>query len=532
MSTTLAATTDVLVVGGGTVGLSAAVFLAHHGLRVHLVEREDGPQIHPRATGVGPRTVELLREVGLEQELYAAAVDMSASGLGKISAVTLAAAGLPALPPQPARADPARRLDWTPTAMPGTCPQNRLDAILLPAARARGAVVEYGAALVSFEQHPDRVTALLSDGRTLEAAFLVAADGARSPVRSALGIGVSGPGDLGEQLANTLFRADLSALTGPHGFVACDITHPQVPSMLLTIDGSREWVLHTGPGVRPSADLIRTALGVPELDVEILSTLRWRVRALVADRFADRRVFLVGDAAHCVPPLGAFGMNTGIADAHNLAWKLALVLRGRADPALLDSYQAERRPVAQLAMEQAVLRLADPALHWGRGPAAALARARAGVVNAPVVQAGYRYDSVAVIDPSPELPSTEDLELDLDGAPGSRLPHLWVSEGVSTLDLVRSRYTLLTGADSADNVDSADSEGGAGGTDGAGAWLEAAARLGVAAHAVPLPQIPEGGALLVRPDGIVAWRAGRGAHDQLPSVLRRLLLVVVKESGS
>ncbi|MFF5209922.1 FAD-dependent oxidoreductase [Streptosporangium sp. NPDC000396] len=494
--------TEVLIVGGGTVGLSAAVFLAHHGVQVHVVEREDGPQIHPRATGMGMRTMEMMREVGLDRAVNAVAVDMSAGNLGKISAETLAAAGLPSLPPGPARAQTNAAMPYTPGVIRGLCPQNRLDTVLLPAARERGAIVEYGAELVSLEQDGEGVTAHLSDGRTIRADYLVAADGVRSRVRSALGITTSGPGNLGEPLTNTLFHADLSELTGGRAFVNCNITHPDAPGLLMTIDNEKEWTFHTGGDVEPTPELIRTALGAPDLEIEILSTLRWRVRALVADRFADGRVFLVGDAAHVVPPLGAFGMNTGVADAHNLAWKLALVLRGEAGPALLDTYDAERRPVAQLTMEQAVLRLADPSLHWD--PAQVEARAKAGAVNAPIVHLGYRYSSAAVIGPRPELPSTEDVALDLDGSPGSRVPHAWTAEGVSTLDLVRSRFTVLT-------------------TPEGDVWLDAAARLGLAAHTVALPEIPRGGALLVRPDGFIAWRAEDGTSGQLEANLARLL---------
>ncbi|GIG56876.1 FAD-dependent oxidoreductase [Longispora fulva] len=491
----------VLVVGGGTVGLSAAVFLSHHGVDVHLVECASGPQVHPRATGVGFRTMELFREVGLDGAVDAVAVDMAGSNLGKVTARTLAEADLPGRPPGPTRARLTADMTYTPVTLRGTCPQSRLDAVLLPAARDRGARVEYGVGLASFEQDADGVTAVLSDGRTVRADYLVAADGARSGVRAALGIGASGPGELGEPMTNTLFRADLTALLGGHSFATCTLTHPDATGMLVTVDGATEWCLHTAGDSAPRADLIRIALGVDDLELEIVSALPWRMRGLVADRFTAGRVFLVGDAAHAVPPLGAFGMNTGVADAHNLAWKLALVLRGEAAPALLDSYDAERRPVALVTLEQAVLRLADPALHWDRGPGGAAGRARVGALNAPVVHAGYRYASGAVIDPRPALPSTEDVALDLDGAPGSRVPHAWIADGVSTLDLVGSRFTVLTADD---------------------AWLDAADRAGVAAHAVDLPQIPARGALLVRPDGFVGWRAG-DTPDRLAPALAALL---------
>ncbi|MEU8437220.1 FAD-dependent monooxygenase [Streptomyces sp. NPDC029216] len=537
----------VLIAGGGTVGLSTALFLAHHGVQALVAERQDGPSLHPRATGVGQRTVEFLREVGIEEAVNAVAVDMSGGSLGKISVHTLAGADLPALAEtmqaqQPQGGRPARGTGTG--ALRGTCPQDRLDSVLLAAARERGATVSYRSRLMSFEQDADGVTAILETAagpHTVRADYLVAADGVRSGVRTALDVGTSGPGDLGNPMVNILFRADLGTYTQGQSFVTCTITTPAAPGMLVTVDADKSWVFHAAydPNAGQTAadftpercrELIRAAIGDPALDVQVLSVLPWRVRGLVADRFQNGRVFLAGDAAHAVPPLGAFGMNTGIADAHNLAWKLAAVLRGQAGPALLDSYQAERRPVAVLTLEQAMLRLTDPRLHWDTSPRMAPARAAAGVLNAPVVQVGYRYDSHAVIDPRPELPSHEDADLNLDGTPGSRVPHVVVErQGFrqSTLDLVASRFTLLTGA-AGDN------------------WIQAAreasARLGVEVAAYRIgPEAdvtdPEGrwpraagltedGALLVRPDQFVAWRAPvMGAHpaNDLTRALTRLL---------
>ncbi|MFI8768150.1 FAD-dependent monooxygenase [Streptomyces sp. NPDC053792] len=550
---------QVLVAGAGTVGLAAALFLARHGVEVMAVERQAGPSQHPRAIGVGPRTVELLREMGLAEAVDGVAVDMAGGNLGMIKAESLATAEALAGPgPSAARstpstvpgvrppADPLREL--SPGRLRGTCPQNRLDAVLLPAARREGATVLYGTELVSFSQDGEGVTAILNgpDGRrSVRADYLVAADGVKSPVRAALGIPTTGPGPLGEPKVNILFRADLRSLTRGRSFLACEITRPDFHGMLMTIDGEREWVLHVGydPDAGESArdftpercrQLVHSALGSQAPEVEIVSTLPWRIRALVASRFSDGRVFLAGDAAHAIPPLGAFGMNTGIADAHNLAWKLALVLRGPAAPNLLDTYDAERRPVGALAVEQGRLRLADPRLHWDGSPALAAERARAGVVNSPIVHLGYRYESTAVIDPVADLPSHEEIALNLDGAPGSRVPHLWVTRHgarMSTLDLVRSRFTVLAGprgsawiqaaAEAADRLGmdlgaelvTADPDAGR------DAVVDAEGRWPAASGTTP------GGALLVRPDGFVAWRASDPTHParDLEQALIRLL---------
>jgi putative polyketide hydroxylase len=510
----------VLIAGGGTVGLSTALFLAHHGVDTLVVERQAGPSPHPRATGVGPRTVEFFREVGIEAAVDAAAVDVAGGG-GKVSAETLAGADLSAATaPRPA-ANQFHAV--SPCRLRGMCPQHRLDAVLLAQARRRGADVRYSTRLTEFTQDDAGITATLEtpEGpRTVRADYLIGADGGRSTVRAALGIGTTGPGEMGTKKANILFRADLTPFTGGVQFVNCNITTPAARGMLVTVDGAREWCFHTEDLTTDPAALIRAAVGAPDLAVEVVSALTWQITVRLADRFAAGRAFLVGDAAHTTAAIGAFGLNTGVADAHNLAWKLAAVLAGQAGPGLLDTYDAERRPVAAMTLDQALKRVRDARLHWGSGPEIDAMREAAGVMAAPIVHVGYRYDSAAVVAPSPELPSTTDVVL--DGTPGSRIPHLPLADGRSTLDLVGSRFAVLAAGDG---------------------WAEAAAQAGkqlgveVAVHVVDHPGWPAAagiggdGALLVRPDGFVARRCPTPPADPADALSQALAQVLAVAAG-
>lgn len=477
----------VVIVGGGTVGLCTAVFLARQGVSVQVLERHARASEHPRAFGVNNRSAEILRGAGIEIETDNRVRGlMTGSSLADLKTVTAKF--------EPPEIGPAKL---------GSCPQDRVDRAALEQLRKLGGQVDFGSEVVALAD--GGVT--LADGRVVTGDYVIAADGVHSRMRELLGIGMTGPGRIDRShMLNVLFRAELP--TPP--FSMTFLRNERASGILLKVDDAGRWVFHIPNGdpdtpVERLQQQIRDATGVTDAQPEIISKLPWSSTALVADRFRQGDVFLVGDAAHVVPQVGGFGLNMGIADGHNLAWKLAA-----GGDALLDTYETERRQVALFTMRQVVIRTENRDLHWDNEPGRAADRAAVGMAGIMIPYIGYRYDSPAVIDPEP-LPDMENLAL--DGAPGSRLPHRWLPDGRSTLDLVDG-FTLITGNE-ADH------------------WLAAAHELGITAHAVEgwaeAANIKENGAVLVRPDGFVGWRTPTTPHggptstEQLREVLDRLL---------
>jgi putative polyketide hydroxylase len=484
---------SLLVVGGGLVGLSAAVFLASHGVRTVLVERRASSSAHPRALGYTARTCELFHTVGMDTAFPQVPRGFQPR---RVRAESLAGQWFEEQYWTPA-ADEAPEAEYSPFVGSATA-QDRLEPLLRDKAVDLGAEVWLGTELTSFRQHFAGIEAVVrgSDGSdsTVSASYLLAADGHRSPVREALGIGRDGIGHL-QTMRSVLFCSPLQEYL-QRGIVQFLISQPGLSGFLTNYGGDDRWALMFHDDVERDEDHLRAAIhmavGRDDVDVDIL--------ALIADAFASGRVFLAGDAAHTLPPSrGGYGANTGIADAHNLAWKLTAVLSGASTPELLDTYDQERRPVAWKRLKQI----------FARPDYAAYARdgfADAEIVDDAAMEFGQLYRSAAVLDADASLPTALRPDQWV-GQPGTRAPHLWLKAGgeqISTLELFGRGWVLLA---TDERWRSAAAEASASvnvpvSFIGVGSDVEADPEKICAAYG-----FNHDGASLIRPDGYIAWRS-------------------------
>ena len=467
----------VLVVGAGPAGLMAASTVAGYGLSTLLVEQRVDSSDLPRAASVSTRSMELLRALGLEHEIRAGGVDVEwRRWVGR----SLRDPGVVRETSYPTR---EQSLVVSPTR-PASVPQDHVEPVLLRYLRSLpSARVEFGWELVDLADDAGGVRATVRENatgrsRTVLARFVVGADGVRSRTRQLLGIRRRGP-DHRSSAIGTLFRAPLWELLGARRYQLYAITHPDAEGILIPAGRGDRWTYgmqfesarapieeYTAERI---TDRLRVATGVGDLNPRIEQIGAFSFLAELAEEFRAGNTFLVGDAAHRVTPRGGTGMNTAIQGAFDLGWKLAWVLRDWAEPALLDSYESEFRPVA----EHNVLRSADPA--------------------------------------GGEWSIDDELRVDL----GARIPHLWLpapSGRVSTLDLLGPGLTLFTGP-------------------AGGAWASAATRLRVPVplRAHPLDAVTArglgigpSGAVLTRPDGAPAgwWACDRDAGAALQHAVR------------
>ncbi|EFL37784.1 tetracenomycin polyketide synthesis hydroxylase TcmG [Streptomyces griseoflavus Tu4000] len=521
--------TPVLIVGGSLVGLSTSLFLGRLGVPHTLVERHAGTSIHPRGRGNNVRTMELFRTAGVDGRI-ARAASVLADNHGILQTPSLVGDAGEWLFRE---IDPGGGLARFSPAGWCLCSQNDLEPVLLECARELGGDLRFHTEMMSFEQDPEGVTARVKsretgEHTTVRADYLVAADGPRSPVRERLGIGQNGPGDLFHNVSVTFTSRDLADVVGDRRFIVCYLTSPDADGALLPVDNRENWVFHApwhpehGETLEEFTDErcaahIRRAVGVPDLDVKITGRAAWHAAERVAERYADGRVFLAGDSAHEMSPTGAFGSNTGIQDAHNLAWKLAAVLGGWAGPGLLESYDAERRPVAEATSARASSRSVEHS-HPGYTPAPEAGGPggrKGGILN---VALAYRYPRGAVLGADPATPVVPE-GVALNGEPGSRAPHLWLTragERISTLDLYERSLVLLSSDTGVWHAAATEAVAGLPvpldshriGTGPGADLVPAPGADWAAAHGVT----PDG-AVLVRPDGFVAWRHEGPAAD-------------------
>jgi putative polyketide hydroxylase len=350
----------VLVAGAGPAGLATALELARHDVGCLLVERRSELSSHPRATVLSLRSMESVRAWGLEAAVRARSADVDwrmllAETLADAAAGTAMTVGYPS---------PEQSAMLSPTA-PACIAQDEVEPLLLERLRAAPhARIALGTELTGVLVGPDGVRARLRDlatgaSRTVHARFLVAADGARSAVRGALGIPLCGPERVMEGFT-TVVRAPLWDVVGEHRHVIYSLSHPAAPAAFVPTGPSDRWLFGLGgtevPGEREIARLLRLTAGVPGLPLRIERSQAWSSAAQIAVRWRSGPVFLAGDAAHRVTPRGGTGLNLALHDGADLGRRLGWVLRGWDGPALLDGYEAERRPVA----EHTVARSADP----------------------------------------------------------------------------------------------------------------------------------------------------------------------------
>lgn len=515
----MASRVPVLIVGAGAAGLAASALLGRYGVRSTLIEKRREVFIYPKARNLSFRSLEILRGLGLSEQVHAVADGVS----GMVVKPTLNSADQ--APAMDIDAIFAPFVGLSPEPPAQYCPQSKLEPMLLADIRRRGSEVRYGTELVSLEQDDTGVTVVVRErdsrgAETIRADYLVAADGVHSPIREALGVTTSGYGALPIFVVFVYFKAPwrqfVPELRDGDGV---QVKNPDLDGIFLVAQGDLGMFITTyRPGEGETAEqftpercveLLTKAFG-ERIDTEIIEVAAWQPYERVADQFVCGRVLLVGDAAHTMPPFKAGGANTAIQSADNLAWKLAAVINGRADPALLNTYHAERHPVGRFNAHQSLT-----------GPTLALIRLDDDRPQLPAEEeapmfallAGYQYRSAAVVsgEPPPADPDAVSLVDELRGQPGTRVPHVWLRDGVSTLDLLGPGFTVLTGDER---------------------WCAAAASASVDAHRIDdrewasITGLAPEGALLVRPDVFVGWRAEALPADP-EGELRRALSTIL-----
>ena len=538
----------VVIIGGGPVGLSMALALARQNVRSLVIERQPGPSEHPRARGVSMRTMELFRQWGNVADLLQ--YEFPKEAIRFIWAQSL-------------QGDEVTRVEIKDQHLYSHGPlgasfvtQDCVEKYLHETLQHyQEATIQFSKEMLSFEENEGGVTVRLLDKSTnqeelVHAQYLIAADGAHSRIRKQLEINMDGPDNLG-QFCNVYCEFDIAKWTRDRPSIGYFFIDPKLSnSSLFTAYGKNRWIV----GMRFTAENtqedftdeyclreIKRVLELPSLSIKIINKGFWTMAAQIATRYRQGRVFLVGDAAHRLPPTGGLGMNTGIQDAHNLAWKLAFVLKHGISDQLLDTYYDERAPIAKRniawSMDNAK-RFIDigAAIHSGDTETLKIKlQEQQNHLNYEGLDLGFIYHSTAVISENDQVLSVGPSEYVPTTLPGSRAPHVELVQNgqtISTLDFFEEKLVLLIGCEGeawraavnqlphklstlftvykiANNGDLVDKTN---------TWNDAYG-------------ITKSGAVMVRPDGHVAWRSKSGM-DNPKAKLEQCLNTILQISKS
>ncbi|MFK0287829.1 FAD-dependent oxidoreductase [Streptomyces sp. NPDC090499] len=560
--------TDVLIVGSGPAGASAALFLSALGIDNIVITKYRWTANTPRAHITNQRAMEIFRDMGIEDQVLADATAHDLVG-DTVFCTSIAGEEIGRIHTWGTRPDREADYRLASPCLTVDIPQTYLEPILVKNATVRGTQTRFSTEYVSHTQDEAGVTVQVRDRLTgheydIRAKYLIGADGARSRVAEDIGLPYEGAMDIAGSM-NITFKADIESYVGHRPSVLYWVIQPGAnvggigAGLVRMVRPWNEWLIVWGydidsePPVVDEAEairIVRQLLGTPELEVEITGTSLWGNNEMYATHLQKGRVFCAGDAIHRHPPSNGLGSNTSIQDSYNLAWKLAAVLRGQAAPSLLETYSAERAPVARRIVTRAnrssrefadifealgVLGAKDEAEMQARieerkanTPEGAAKRAALVAAmetknyefNAHGVELGQFYESTAVVsDGTRPAPSRdEDLYYSMSTSPGAHLPHAWVGDNVTKLALMDlapyTRWTLITGV---------------AGEDWAGAADKVAQDLGIPLDTVvigpgrevtdlyydwaKLREVEESGAILVRPDKHVGWRSMSLADD-------------------
>jgi 2-polyprenyl-6-methoxyphenol hydroxylase-like FAD-dependent oxidoreductase len=510
---------EVLIAGGGPIGLALALDLAWRGTPPVLVDQGDGTVDHPRAGGISIRTMEHCRRWGIAHAVrhcgFNLHLPLNQRFCVSVMGFELAVARYPSIADMPASETSPELLQ--------RCRQMWFDPILAKAARSHGADLRYHQTLESFEQADDGVICRIADAQTgarseIFAHYMVACDGAASGIRETLKIPMQGE-VLGRSVS-ILFSANIRELLGGDPAERFILMRTDGPFGTITsMDGYDLWrLIVREPGefrveTFDAASYIRGAIRSPNAEIEVLSVRPWKRQQVLARTYRSGNVLLAGDSAHVMVPTGGFGANTGIGDSVDLGWKLNAIQSGWAPQKLLDTYETERRPIALRNMAAALRNYKA----WTPGSALSLieedspqgAHARATIGEELVegtraewestgVALGYSYlDSPICVPDGTPVPPDDPADYIPTARPGSRAPHAWVADGWSTLDLFGRGFTLLRFAGrSAEELEP---------------LLHAAEARKLPIHIEDIRNskiatLYAARLVLVRPDGHVAWR--------------------------